>query len=247
MTVDVLYVAWNRAAFTEFSFRMLLENTDWSLVRRLVVHDDGSSDGTRPVLDGYRRRVAELGVDAVWDFHRHLGSAPAVMNDYVRGSDADWFAKVDNDIVVPPGWLGKMLQVIQVEQFEGRGVDALGMEAGRGLPETPEWDGIYRFEEGTHMGGVGLIRVGALQRLPQMEGQDEWTKLQHEYGRVRGNGQLGIGWINPDLPVVQLDRVPFDPWASLSAEYVAAGWGRPWGKYHPQADYFDWWPPEARQ
>lgn len=226
---------------------MLLETTDWSLVDRLIVHDDGSDDGTAQFLNAAIAESAPLLVEhdvgVVPEFQYRYGSAPAVMSAHVSRSEADWIAKVDCDIVLCRGWLEAMTGVVE----RNPEVDCLGMEAGRGLPVTPEWDGIYRFEPGTHMGGVGLIRVAALARLPTFAGLEGWTHLQHEYGRVRGNGQLNIGWINPDLPVVQLDRVPFEPWASLAAEYVEAGWGRPWGKYHERADYWDWWPSEARR
>ena len=242
MNLDVLYVNWNRSAFTTFSFEMLIENTDWRKVRHLVIHDDDSTDGGPVFFKQWEQRLKDRGIQTVLDFGKHLGSAPAVMSNYVSSSDAEWFAKIDNDIVVPPGWLDAMLQVLDGDPE----VDCLGMEAGRGNPRKPEWDGLYRFQDGTHMGGVGLIRVSALQRLPQFAGQDGWTKLQHEYGRVRGNGWLNIGWVSPDLAVVQLDKVPFEPWMSLTDYYVEEELGRPWGKYHPQADYWDWWPPEAR-
>jgi len=245
VNLDILYCSWNRASFTEFSFRMLLENTSWDRVRTLVVHDDDSSDGTTLLLKQHRQsKTAEShGVASVrWDFNRHLGSAPAVMSDFIGTTDADWFAKIDNDIVVPPGWLDAMLQVIEGDPS----VDCLGMEAGRGNPRTPEWDGVYRFQDGSWMGGVGLIKVDAVRRLPEFAGQAGWSLLQGEYGKVTKNGPLNIGWINPDLPVVQLDRVRFEPWKKLTDYYVTEGWSRPWGKYHPGVDYFDWWPPEAR-
>lgn len=45
--VDLFYPAWNRLEFTRETFGALLANTEWPLVRELVVYDDGSSDGTR--------------------------------------------------------------------------------------------------------------------------------------------------------------------------------------------------------
>lgn len=244
MSLDVLYVTWNRLGYTRFSFRTLVENTNWAPVSKLVIHDDGSWDGTREFLDQARRQVP---VPVEFRHGEHLGSAPAVMDSYVATSDADWFAKIDNDIIVPSGWLDAMLSVVEANPE----IDCLGMEAGRGFPVTPEWDGTYGWHDGTHMGGVGLIRVTALAGKPCLvrpgvDGQSGWSLFQHEYGKVKGNGQLTIGWISPDLAVVQLDRVPFDPWASLSEQYAEEAWSRPWGKYHKRADYWDSWPAEAR-
>lgn len=232
MKLDILYVAWNRREFTEFSWAMLMENTPWNRVSKLVVYDDGSVDGTSDFLRKQVKRNAPVEADFWQDGHR--GSPPAVMNGYVARSGAEWFAKIDNDIIVPPGWLEAMQEVIDGNPT----VELLGMEAGRGLPVTPEWDGIYRFEPGSHMGGVGLLKVDAFLRRTKMtegDGRFGFTEWQHEYRPVRG-------WINPDLPVVSLDRVPFEPWASLSERYVERDWQRPWGKYHERADYWEWWP-----
>lgn len=231
MTLDILYLAWNRLEFTKFSWQMLMQNTEWGRVSKLIVYDDGSIDGTADFL---RKKVKrEAPVEAEFR-ETSLHSPPAIMNRYIASSNAEWFAKIDNDIVVPQGWLAAMQEVI-----EGKpSVELLGMEAGRGLPVTPEWDGRYRFESGSHMGGVGLLKVEAFVRRTRMtegDGRFGFTEWQHEYKPVRG-------WINPDLPVVSLDRVPFEPWASLSERYVERDWQRPWGKYHERADYWDWWP-----
>jgi glycosyltransferase involved in cell wall biosynthesis len=230
MSLDILYVAWNRLEFTKFSLRMLLENTAWDRVSKLILYDDNSQDGTEQLL--YETSLETPVPCEFWQ--GELNSVPGVMNLYVSRSEADWFAKIDNDIVVPPGWLEAMQEVIDGNPT----VELLGMEAGRGLPVTPEWDGIYRFEPGSHTGGVGLLRVDAFRRRVRMkegDGRFGFTEWQHEYRPVRG-------WINPDLPVVSLDRVPFEPWASLSERYVEKEWQRPWGKYHEQADYWEWWP-----
>jgi glycosyltransferase involved in cell wall biosynthesis len=234
VTVDVLFVAWNRLAFTQFSWKMLMRNTDWSLVSSLHVHDDGSEDGTAEWLD---EAVKEAPVPFQFRVDP-LRSPPAVMNRYVARSEVEWFAKVDNDIVMPPGWLGDMLGVIE----RNPEVELLGTEAGR-MPCHPDWDGVYRFEDGSHMGGVGLIRVASLVARPRMaenQGRQGWTQWQHEYQPVRG-------WMNPDPGTVSLDRVPFEPWLSLSQEYVDNEWQRSWGTYHERSDYWDWWPDEARR
>lgn len=229
--IDLLYVAWNRLEFTQFSWQMLMQNTDWDRINKIVIHDDGSEDGTADWLRMQVKRNAPVPGEFRQD---QLQSVPAVMNRYVARSEVEWFAKIDNDIVVPPDWLPKMVGVVE----RNPEVELLGMEAGRGLPETPEWDGVYRFEEGSHTGGVGLFLVDAFRRRVRMaenRGRYGFTEFQHEYNPVRG-------WINPDLAVVSLDRVPFDPWLSLSRFYVEKEWQREWGLYHERADYWDWWP-----
>jgi glycosyltransferase involved in cell wall biosynthesis len=231
MQVDLLYLAWNRRKFTEFSWEMLMENTDWSLVSKLWVHDDGSEDGT---ADWLRKQIKRNPpVEAEFE-QSALRSPPGVMNRMVDRATVEWFAKIDNDIIVPPGWLEAMTGVIE----RNPRVELLGMEAGRGNARTPSWNGVYHFQDGSHMGGVGLLCVDSFMRrvrMKDMDGRFGFTEWQHEYRPVRG-------WIAPDLPVVSLDRVPFEPWLSLSAEYVENGWQREWGLYHEGADYWHWWP-----
>lgn len=248
MSLDILYLTWNRKAFTEFSLRMLLENTNWDLVRRLVVHDDGSDkdEGTTKLVDGM---LADLfgEVDIVFykrPWEHRFGSPPAVMNWYLDTfGDSEFFAKIDSDIVVPPGWLDALTVVMDTHV----GIDLLGFEAGRMGPpghNGAPWDWNrpldgYGFEPGSHIGGVGLMRTDVFSKHPAMgttQGRFGFTEWQHEYDPVRG-------WITPDLLVSELSRIPFDPWASLTAEYVERDWEREWPKYHPRWDYWwSWWP-----
>jgi hypothetical protein len=241
MAVDVLYLAWNRREFTEFSLRMLFENTDWSKVRRLVIHDDGSDpeEGTSALL---RTMVKDAPCEVVleqrkWDYR--LGSPPAIMNWYVETfGDSERFAKIDSDIVVPEGWLDALLSVTDAQPD----IELLGMEAGRCGPPNHNgsvWDGVYNFEKASHIGGVGLMKTESFRVRPRLigtAGRFGFTEWQHEYKPVRG-------WIAPDLLLSELSRIPVEPWASLSAEYVAKGWEREWPKYHERWDYWwSWWP-----
>ncbi len=246
--IDILYLTWNRRAFTEWSLSMLIENTDWSLVRRLVVHDDGS-DKKEATVDLVARMIEPL-VDRVevafcqrpWD--ERFASPPAVMNWYIdTHGDSERFAKIDSDIVVPPGWLEALLSVVGKNPH----IELLGMEAGRMGPPghngAPwDWDRPtdgYGFEKGQHIGGVGLMKTESFRVRPSMktgEGRFGFTEWQHEYRPVRG-------WITPDLLVSELSRIPFEPWVSLTADYVEKTWEREWPKYHERWDYWwSWWP-----
>lgn len=239
MTVDVVYCAWNRLAFTELTFELLIANTDWSLADRLVVYDDGSTDGTAEYLELRCLDPRELVDITVVFLQTRTQSPPALMNAYLAESAADAFVKVDNDIAVPPGWLGTLLAVADANPM----FDLIGMEAGRmGYPgqDDDRPVGSYRVEEGSHIGGVGFMRTAAFAGRPIPErGRFGFTEFQRRHGLTRG-------WIFPDLLVPQLDRVPVEPWVSLSRHYVEQGWQREW----PQMDarwslpYFDWLPEE---
>jgi glycosyltransferase involved in cell wall biosynthesis len=239
VTIDVLYLAWNRLAFTRFSFEMLIRNTDWSLVRRLVIHDDDSHDGTTEYL---RARIRDVPADVEFRSERRA-SPPAVMNWYVgeQSDGADAFAKIDNDIVVPPDWLGDLAGVMA----RNPEVELLGMEAGRNGPpghNGAAWDGKYAWTPGSHIGGIGLMRTEAFacrRKMEEGQGRFGFTEWQHEFQPVRG-------WVVPDLLVCSLDQVPLEPWRSLTAEYFDRDWSRRWPEYHEQWSYWwDWWPADA--
>lgn len=221
--IDILYLAYNRLEFTRVTYEHLLANTDWKHVRRLVVYDDGSEDGTREYLDG---ALHASPVDAVLR-HGGYGSPVKVMADYIGNDPAPVFAKIDNDIAVPPGWLPPMLDVLDRRPF----LELLGMEAGMtrvaGRDGVP-FDGVYDHARCTNIGGVGLMRASAFAIRPAMraDGRFGFTEWQHTYKPVRA-------WISPDLPVVCLDRLPMEPWVSLSDGYVERGWQRPHGLYDP--------------
>jgi glycosyltransferase involved in cell wall biosynthesis len=246
--IDVLYLTWNRREFTRFSLQKLLNNTDWSLVDRLIVHDDGSDrdEGTvalvNDMLHDQKPKVEVIVKARPWDVR--FGSPPAVMNWYVENyGDSERFAKIDSDIVVPPGWLEALLSVVKKNPH----VELLGMEAGRMGPPghngAPwDWDrpnNGYDFEKGQHIGGVGLMKTESFRIRPKLiegEGRFGFTEWQHEYKPVRG-------WITPDLLVSELSRIPFEPWVSLTSQYVERDWEREWPKYHERWDYWwSWWP-----
>lgn len=226
---DILYVARGRREFTEITFGWLLENTNWNLINRLIVYDDGSTDGTREwLMDAIRSCPQEH------YFRRsHFGSPVGVMNDYVDKTDAEWFCKVDNDILLPPGWMDAMTSVIDSED-----VELLGMEAGMSGPPADDWDGTYTPNwDCTHIGGVGFIKVGAFKRYPRPvpKGRFGWTESQHKFRRKSA-------WISPDLRMACLDKICDEPFQSLTADYMLKGPGlqREWADYPKEMRDFYW-------
>lgn len=229
MTIDVIYLAANRLRFTEASFASVLQNTNWNLVRRLLVYDDRSTDGTREFL---LEAIAEVPADVSFIEHE-LASPPAVMNRYLRGDGetADAFVKIDNDICVPAGYLDALVSVFDLDPD----LELLGMEPGRAGRPPENWDGAYGWIDGSHIGGVGLMRTSAFHERPPIpqRGRLGFTEWQHRYDPVRG-------WIAPDLPVFALDMVPDEPWATLSALYIDKGWQRFWPPYDGRVSSYLW-------
>ena len=240
MSVDLLYVSYNRLEYTRQTFAALLEHTDWDEVNRLYVHDDGSTDGTAD----YIRDTLAVDCPVDYVFHdRRLGGPVAAMNWYLD-QHAEWntahseaapdvFGKIDNDMIVCPGWLGEMTKVLTANP----GLDILGMEPFIGVAAPAP---APRTVTGArHIGGKGLIRVRAFHMCKmQANGYQGFTQWQ------TGHPSVSKAWITPDLPVFGLDQLPFEPWLSLAADYVAKGWHRYWAPYDASAPrYWDWWSP----
>jgi hypothetical protein len=237
--IDVVFVAQNRLEFTRCAFRHLLANTDWSLVDRLIVYDDESEDGTRDLLLTELHRLPPEIRSKSQIMFGPFGGPVAVMAHYLRSlrqsEEGRLFAKIDNDIVVPPAWLNELAHVLD-RYPEG---DLLGLPGGFG--GRPGGNPVYKYQTAEHIGGVGLLRVDAFRGRPPLEpnGRFGFTEWQWKYG-------AHAAWIAPDLLCVELDRMPVGPWPALSAEYIEKGWQRDWGKYPLDHDlYWSWWRDEA--
>lgn len=234
--IDLLFVAKNRREFTIAAAEALLVNTEWSKVDKIRIHDDGSSDGTREYLESLAWPVAS-------EFRRHpVGGPVAVMNDFLSSPPGELFAKIDNDVLLPPHWLTECLHVMEAAPE----LDLLGIECTNDYPEAGSESSLVRrhYEPAKHIGGIGLMRRRAFRQFgtPQADGRMGFTQWQHAFGEVIK------GWLKPSLPVALLDHLPMDPWYSLSESYIAKGWQRRgWGQgpeqYYGQKSHrlWSWW------
>lgn len=221
--IDIIYPTFNRLEFTKESLKSLIANTAWDRVRQILLYDDGSEDGTREYL-----KSIEYPVYASFVFE-NFGGPVAAMNRYLQGSPTEIFAKIDNDAMVPPRWLEDGLQVIN----DCPELDLLGIDA---FNEVDPVQQKRRFSHAPWIGGIGLMRSGAFRELPEAQGRYGFTGWQDRHKEIIK------GWICPSIPFFLLDRIPFDPWKSLSAEYVAKGWQRQWESYSDnQSDQWKWW------
>ncbi len=221
--IDLIYLAYNRLQFTQESIKALRTNTDWTKVSKLFLYDDGSVDGTREFLSS-----AEFPVPVERVF-RQLGGPVAITNDYLRRKPAAVFAKIDNDVVLPPDWLGECLKVLEAHKE----LSLLGIEA---FFKVVHGTANRGYTPAKHIGGIGLLRSSCFRSLPKPNGRFGFTSWQTE------NKKVVKGWLNPSLPVVLLDRVPSEPWQTLSAQYRAHGWQRNRALYTAaELAVFDWW------
>lgn len=228
MAVDLLYTAHNRRAFSVASFEALLANTNWELVNHLHVVDDMSTDGTGEYLaDAVGRRETSASL-----FRGPMAGSVNAINLVLGQSNAKIIGKIDNDFIVCPGWLEHMLATMNANPQ----IDALGMEPGFGEP-LASLDIGRRAVRARWIGGIFLARRRAFRVRPRQN--DRYFGLTaHWRKRV-------TAWISPDLPVFLLDHLNFEPWRSLTEQYIAHGWQRRWpdsDRYPPdKAGYWDWW------
>lgn len=217
--MEILYLSHNRRAFTETTLEALRANTEWAKVSSIVLYDDGSTDGTADLIDQFAPRFPVS--SRVVKHTGGLGGPVACMNDYITTRRPELFAKIDSDTMVPRGWLGDCLDVMDRHPW----LDLLGIEPFHPVAPGPKPGRMV--VEAAHIGGIGLMRGRAFDHsLPRPDGRFGFTSWQQKLN-VRN------GWLNPALPVFLLDRMPVEPWASLSREYVANGWQREWPAYTP--------------
>lgn len=208
MTLDLRFSAKNRLKFTKESFGNLCQNTNWDLVGRFVIYDDGSTDGTFEYLSVQARITgAELRQTS-------FGSGILVANDFISRSEAEFVATLDNDAMVPPGWLDIGLEVLQ----NNPELQVLGLEQ-RGIKGNPP----YSYRPSNSLDGLYIARQSLFEgkslpgAITPYEGWSQWLKAN----------QIQMGWLVPSLPVFLLDRIPFSPWIDLSRKYESMGWQRP--------------------
>lgn len=237
MNLDIIHLNWNRPEFSAASLQALIRNTNWRMVRELVLYDD-SARPLNSVRDAYGHAPVETKV-----IHTNYRSPVKTMNDYLDQEVLpEAFVKLDSDIVVPPGWLERMVSVME----RNPALELLGMEAGQsGMKPPPKPKALrpqdYTWVESTHIGGVGLMKIEAFLERPRMRpaGRYGFTEWQH---RARN---LVRGWIAPDLLIADLSRIPVQPWAHLSHTYIGNGWQRQWPQDAHDPRYWEWWTKEA--
>lgn len=222
--IDLIYLAFNRLEMTRATLTALLDNTEWNLVRKFIIYDEGSSDGTREYLQSTKYpHPASL-------IFRKIGGPVAITKHYLAHAPAEIFAKIDNDTMLPPFWLSECLKAMHPK------LDLLGIEAFYPVQSGQIQRG---YTAAKHIGGIGLMRSRCFKSMPKEHGPG--GRFGFTSWQIANKG-VSKGWINPSLPVFLLDRMPMDPWLSLSQAYVKKGWQRDWAKYTDERkELWSWW------
>jgi O-methyltransferase len=230
--VDLFYLTSNRLEFTRETLSALLANTDWEFVREFVVNDNNSIDGTK---EWVRQAIKDCPAPVRW-IEANYTSPVAAMLNFIRSAHAPILAKVDNDAMMPPGWLRQSLEVMDRHPE----LQLLGTEAMYAHSDDPQT--VRSYTQAEFISGLGLYRRLAFARsqpavMGKYFGLEEWQMAQPRLVR---------GWITPALGVFLLDRLPFEPWITYSKNYMARGWQRDSYKYEPASTLWKWhWPGDS--
>ncbi len=111
---DLVLLTWNHLECTRPCVESLMENT--TLPARLIIVDQASDDGTHAYLKGLQssRFVA---VEIVWN-PTNVGYAKG-MNIGLNRATAPYVCFLNNDILVPPGWLEELVRVAESDPSIG--------------------------------------------------------------------------------------------------------------------------------
>ena len=220
--LDIIFLHNDRPEFTRASDAALQANTNGSRVQ-VIHHVKGES------------------------------SPVAAMNKWLdvqllsRGAP-DLFAKIDNDVIVPPGWVEAAvdvmdrypeLSILGLEPWQSRTPAPWAKDKPVSTPEK-NWIGGAGYVRVECVGGVFVARRSAFARSRPVPrdtygGFTDW-QIEHS--------EIVKGWIVPSIKLFLLDRLPVEPWRSLSDGYIARGVQRPWTNYDPNmSSLWDWWKP----
>jgi hypothetical protein len=252
--VDILFLAHKRPEFTRASLRALLASLDYKRLTvtgtriRLSIFTDGDQppaniEGPFCDINRYGGPVACMNayLDSCNKIDAKLRSSPEATPDFI--------AKVDNDTIVPPGWLPACVDIMR----RYPNIDLLGIE-----PWTPDrklfprWseplmpvpDNHWKFQPRvvSHVGGIGLFRRSAFERFGRpvpnsQDGRYGFTEWMWQHPR------MVKAFIDPPLPVFLLDHLFLEPWQHLSQRYEREGIQRnvEWLYGVELRVLWDWW------
>lgn len=211
----ITYSTWNRLEFTKISIESIAANTNWDLVKEMVIFDNKSVDGTyeyvNSLITSPQIRVVK------GDFP----SSNFGINKIMQRPKKDlspYLVKLDNDFCVKEEWLEQIKKVF--EEYEKAGTIFLystrwgAVEKGLVLPKRLKQVELER-RTNPH-GGVFATRVHLLKSYGQLP-------VKKRYAGCQGYGQYvkAKGWTLFNLSVAYELSDP-----SLQKKYLQRGWER---------------------
>jgi len=147
--IPILYTTYNRLKYTKITLPALIENT--GDIGSVFIIDNNSTDGTREFLE--KINVGASIVEKVIFNEKNIGVSGA-MNQFfdIIPNNSEYFAKVDNDTIVPANWLETLLSALKVG-----GVDIIQAKHFFIHHKAKDWEDLIRISKSEEVLGANLI------------------------------------------------------------------------------------------
>jgi 2-polyprenyl-3-methyl-5-hydroxy-6-metoxy-1,4-benzoquinol methylase/GT2 family glycosyltransferase/Tfp pilus assembly protein PilF len=205
-SVAILMFTYDRMEYSQEALYTLMKNTRYPF--DLYIVDNHSTDGTREWLEEARRKYPDRIKDIRYNSHNE--GLPGPTNDFWNRVDAELIGKVDNDTLVPQGWLKRLVEAHQKipklavvggyhfrpEDFDDKSV-RLRLFEQNGIRILPD----------LHIGGCCYLMKKSIQQLlGPMKFKSElkihgWTEYQH---MLAGAGYI-VGYLYPLIQLEYMD------------------------------------------
>ena len=178
--IPILLTTYNRLEYTKKSLSSIIENTSDSGI--LYIIDNASTDGTIEYLNSIEHSMVEKII-----FNDTNIGVSGAMNQFfdIIKDDYEYFAKVDNDTIVPPGWLNSLLSAL-VEAD----IDIVQAKHYFVLSNFFDWDDLVsrcrtldvfggKLIFYHNVGGSGIIaKTSIIKEIDESLGLSGWVTLQ---------------------------------------------------------------------
>ncbi|HLG27608.1 MAG TPA: glycosyltransferase [Paenisporosarcina sp.] len=115
-----MIVTYNRIELTKQTLNSIFENTDCPY--NLVVVDNNSTDGTLEYLYGAcADEISERGFLKGFKIHRNEQNRGIAVgrNQALQLAEDEWLSTLDNDVLVPKGWLTQCIEILRDNPMYG--------------------------------------------------------------------------------------------------------------------------------
>jgi glycosyltransferase involved in cell wall biosynthesis len=113
--IEIIFLTFNRLESNKVTLPAML-NSDPDIDYGVHIHDNNSTDGTVEWLKSFEHpKILSKTFSPT-----NLGIAP-VTNKFWQTSKAEFIGKVDNDLIVPPGWMKEVLSRLEHAQKDKMG------------------------------------------------------------------------------------------------------------------------------
>ncbi|MBO8130497.1 MAG: glycosyltransferase [Candidatus Marinimicrobia bacterium] len=139
--VSVITLTFNGIEYTKMFFKYLLKNTSGSY--EVIVVDNGSSDGTREYLDYLSNNYSHVKVILN---NTNVGFSKGA-NQGLSFANGKYLMVINNDVLVPPEWLEKMIKPFEIDESIGLVGPLTNWISGLQMVENVQYENPEDFEE----------------------------------------------------------------------------------------------------